>query len=246
MPGSIGLILLAAGQSSRMSQPKQLLIYEGQTLLRRALEAAAGSSCHPIAVVVGSEPDAMIPELDTTGLPQDAQVEIVFNLNWECGMGTSIRAGLQALQHRTELDAVIVTLCDQPMVTSALIETIIAAYREADDCVVASEYGTGSIDSGVGVPALFDSSLFPELLAIHPDEGAKRIILKHEDRLGRVLFPGGLVDIDTPADYNTLLTAPQHPGFGDEDTLGSAALTSEEQAISGEGPPEYEATGDTI
>jgi len=239
MRDSIGLILLAAGESSRMGRPKQLLIYEGQTLLRRALEAAAGSSCRPIAVVLGSEPEALIPELDNAGLPYDAQVEIVHNLNWECGMGSSIRAGLQALQRRAELDAVVIMLCDQPMVTSALLETIIAAYREADDCVVASEYGTGSTDEGVGVPALFDASLFPELLALHPDEGAKRIILAHKDKLGRVLFPGGLVDLDTPADYNTLLAAAEPKGIGDEDTLGSVALTSEEQSITGEGPPAY-------
>src|SRR5688572_11780814 len=107
----VGVILLAAGASSRMGSPKQLLRYRGQTLIRRAAEAAIASICDRVAVVIGSNASQMRRELD------DLPVSVVENQNWQTGMSSSIRAGLDDLR-QYDPDGVLIMLCDQPFVTA--------------------------------------------------------------------------------------------------------------------------------
>jgi molybdenum cofactor cytidylyltransferase len=176
--------------------PKQLLIYEGQTLIRRAVETALESVCRPVVVVLGANAVRVGAELE---LP----VIVTRNREWETGMGSSIRSGLEAvLAADAGVDAIVVQLCDQPFVTAELIDTLIKRRRETGKTIVGTEYrGTR------GVPALFARELFAEVRALSGHEGARRIIRNHRDDTVVVPFVGAAIDIDTPQDYEALCVA---------------------------------------
>jgi molybdenum cofactor cytidylyltransferase len=188
----ISLIVLAAGTSSRLGAPKQLLRLGGVSLVRRAVSAAVASGLGEVIVVLGPEPSAVAAEL--TGLPWRA----VTNPEPDRGMGLSLRAGLAAVDGSAS--GAIVMVCDQPAVDATLLRRLADAWRGRADAVAAACAYGGS----VGVPALFSRRLFPELLAIDNSAGAKRVLLRHEARLVRVPFPAGERDIDTPRDLNGL------------------------------------------
>lgn len=192
-----GLIILAAGESARMGKPKQLLEFKGESLLRRAARSAAGSACGNVAVVLGANFEILKKEL------AGFDVEIVRNRGWEKGMGGSIRAGLATLCGKNKsLRAVVITVCDQPFADAKLIDDLIAKYLETRAPVVASAYS-----ETLGVPAIFDQTLFAELSALDGEKGAKAVIRKHSASAVSIAFPEGKFDIDTPEDYSRL------PGF---------------------------------
>jgi molybdenum cofactor cytidylyltransferase len=192
----IGLTVLAAGSSSRLGQPKQLLHFQGQTLLRRAAETAAASGCEPLVLVTGALHDELLPEV--AGLP----FYVVRNEDWKEGMSTSIHAGLDVLEIQTEadpLDAVIVMLCDQPLLTAEVLRQLIAQFQTTNQPLVACEYG-----STRGVPTLFSRALFPALHALQGSVGARELLRQHAD-LPSISFPNGIVDVDTAAQYQQLV-----------------------------------------
>jgi molybdenum cofactor cytidylyltransferase len=177
-----------------MGTPKQLLLHEGQTLLRRAAETALASSCHPVVVVLGAQAEQVQVELDR--LP----VLIVENRRWEEGMSSSIRVGVEALvAEDEEVDGAVIMLCDQPFVTVGVINELVETHRQTGKPIVASEYG-----KACGVPALFSNELFVEIAALKGSQGAKQIIANHPRDLATVSFPEGAVDVDTPKDYEQL------------------------------------------
>ncbi len=184
-----GLILLAAGSSTRMGAPKQLLNYGGEPLVRHALHQALASVCTPVILVVGAN---AAPISDAVS---DLPVEIADNRAWEGGMGTSIQTGVRAAAEH-QVDGVILALADQPLVTSAIYDRLVARHVATGKPIVTSEYaGT------VGVPVLFAKAYFPHLLALQPDQGCKGVILKHAADALRIECPEAEADIDTPADY---------------------------------------------
>jgi molybdenum cofactor cytidylyltransferase len=193
---TIGLIILAAGASTRMGTPKQLLTYRGRSFIRHITEVAIASACQPIAVVLGAHAERIKPEISQ--LP----VQIVENQQWAEGMSTSIRVGLEALLAvNQDLEAVAIALCDQPFVSFPILERIVEAYHFTGKPIIASEYaGT------LGVPVLFSCTLFSEIMALKGTEGAKQIIRKHIHEVFSVPFPEGSIDIDTPNDYAQLQT----------------------------------------
>lgn len=199
MTDAIGLILLAAGGSTRLGHPKQLLPYQGRTLLRHAAEAALGSLCRPIAVVLGAGADQLRPEL------ANLEVLIVENTDWEQGLGSSIWAGLATLETAAPtLTGVILMLCDQPLITADNLNALIQAHQDTASPLVASEYaGTR------GVPALFSRALFPEIRALPADKGAKQIIARHAAAAVFMPLPAAIIDIDTTMDYERLITPSQ-------------------------------------
>jgi molybdenum cofactor cytidylyltransferase len=188
----VGVIVLAAGGSSRMGSPKQLLRYRGQTLIRRAAEAALASKCDRVVVVIGSEASQMRREVE------DLPVSVVGNENWQTGMSSSIRAGLDELRQH-DLDGIVIMLCDQPFVTAGILNDLITTHRQTGKPIVASSYETTK-----GVPAFFARELFPELTSLSADEGARRLIVKHPDLVATINFPEGAIDIDTPQDTKKL------------------------------------------
>lgn len=182
-----GIVILAAGASTRMGEPKQLLDYQGKPLLRHAAEVAL-EACEQVIVVLGSRAAELRPAL--VGLP----VIIVENPDWEGGMGTSIRTGIAAAAH---LDGVILTLADQPLITAEFYQTLVQSHLETSQPIVTSQYaGT------VGVPVFFAREYFPQLLALEPSQGCKGVILKYSDHALRLNCPEAEMDIDTPEDYS--------------------------------------------
>jgi len=194
MTDTVGLILLAAGGSSRLGHPKQLLPFQGRTLLRRAAQTALLSCCRPIVVVLGAQPDCLRPEL--AGM----EVLITDNPAWEQGMGSSIRAGLVSLEvSAPEAIGVVLMLCDQPLITSDALDALVQAHADTGSPLVASEYG-----GACGVPAFFSRALFPELRALPDAQGAKPIIAYHASETVALPLPAGIWDVDTAADYERL------------------------------------------
>lgn len=190
----IGLVILAAGGSARLGTPKQLLAFQGKTLLRRAAETALASVCRPVVVVLGAEAGRLREELH--GLA----VAVVENEDWAGGMGTSLRAGLDVLLAQDdETDGVVVCLCDQPLLSPQVLDALVAACRQTGRPIAACEYG-----GTVGVPALFSRALFPELRTL--TEGAKPLLRRHSAQIAVVPFPGGVMDIDTREDAARHLT----------------------------------------
>ena len=201
MTGTVGLILLAAGGSSRLGHPKQLLLYRGRTLLRHAAETALFSCCHPIVVVLGAQPDRLRLEL------AERDVLVAENPAWEMGMGSSICAGLATLETAApELTGVVLMLCDQPLITSDALDALVQSHTDTGCPLVASEYGGTR-----GVPAFFSRALFPELRALPDAQGAKAIFARHESETTALPLPTGVWDVDTAADYARLRSQEEAP-----------------------------------
>jgi molybdenum cofactor cytidylyltransferase len=193
-PDGIGAVILAAGPSTRMGTPKQLLQFRGETLVRRAASAAMRAGCHPVVVVTGAH--AVITRQALRGL----DVQEAENKQWESGMSSSLRVGIEALVIAAPcVQAVVLMLCDQPFVTPEVITGLVAAQRETGRAIVASGYG-----GSYGVPALFSRKYFAELIALEGVLGAKQVIQKHLAKVHLISFPKGEIDIDTPDDFARL------------------------------------------
>jgi molybdenum cofactor cytidylyltransferase len=180
----IGIVLLAAGGSSRMGSPKQLLRIRGRAMVRRAAETALATGCDPIVVVLGCEANQVREELE--GLP----LWITENSAWSDGIGSSIRTGVQILE-QTEVDAALLLVCDQPLITSDDLEKLIAVSRANPGSIVAS------YDEVVGAPALFPRQWFTYLLQLRGDQSARHLLLSNAAVVRRVSLDSTKVDIDT-------------------------------------------------
>jgi molybdenum cofactor cytidylyltransferase len=187
----IGIILLAAGGSSRMGQPKQLLQYGDKTLVQHALDAATAALSQPIVIVTGAYKDLVQTSLG---------INIIHNADWKEGIASSIRTGLNAiLEIEPGLDAIIFIVCDQPHISATLLKELMDTHNATGKAIVASSYA-----DTVGIPALFGKSFFNALMQLKGDEGAKRIIMQNPDSVAVVDFPRGDIDIDTAGDYAAL------------------------------------------
>lgn len=196
-----GVVLLAAGGSSRFGRPKQLVRVGGETLIRRAARAAVASGASEVVVVVGHEAERISRELE--GLP----LRIVENDAWRNGMGDSIAAGVAAL---TDSDApVVVALADQPKVTAAHLAALARTVAEGAAPVVASVY-----EGRRGAPCAFAPSMRPSLLALSGDAGARDLIRPLEN-VAEIAFEDAALDIDEPAHTELL---------GDEEAAPAEAL----------------------
>lgn len=187
-----GAVVLAAGPSTRLGRPKQLLAADGPSLLRHTVLAALGARCHPVVVVLGAGAERVRPEI------ADLDVRIVMNAGWSEGVGSSIRAGIDVLR-AADPQAALLLVCDQPRVDAALLARLIAEFEAAPGCAVACAYaGT------LGVPAVFPRERFAELAGLRGDRGAKALLLGMPDKLRTVRWPEGAFDIDTPDDAQRL------------------------------------------
>ena len=188
------IVVLAAGMSSRLGSPKQLLVYKGKSLLQHAADAALQTSMRPVVIVIGANSDTMKKQME------GMKVEIVENEGWQEGIASSLRCGLAAVQKiKPEADGIIFMVCDQPYVTKSLLDSLLKAQHETGLPIVASSY-----EDNLGTPALFHKSFFAELMELKGDTGARKIIVQHTDDVVTVLFPKGDIDIDTAAEYEAL------------------------------------------
>jgi len=187
-------VILAAGGSSRFGQPKQLIRFRENSLVRRIIDAACGAGCSPVVVVIGSEDEKLQRELDGTG------VVTVQNQQWQRGIGSSIRCGIQGLVNSSpDIEASLLLICDQPAVDTRVIQRLIALRETTGKTIVASSYA-----NTLGVPALFDRSIFEELLSLGDTAGAKSTILRNRERVASLSFPQAEIDIDTWEDLEKL------------------------------------------
>ena len=189
------IVLLAAGISGRMGTPKQVLVYEGKSLLRRSVEAALGTGIRPVFVILGANHVLLEKEMENI-----KEIRIVFNHGWPEGMAASIRCGVAAaMQLEPDLDGLIMMVCDQPFVSSELLEELLHTQHQTGKPVVASSY----LDKP-GVPAFFHKSFFSNLMALQGDTGARKILKDQAALVALVPFPEGATDIDTISDFNGL------------------------------------------
>jgi molybdenum cofactor cytidylyltransferase len=191
----VAALVLAAGASSRMGSPKQLLDWGGRPLVRAAAEVALAARLDPLLVVVGGAQAAVEDAL--AGLP----LQIIANPDYAAGQSTSLHAGIAALGQ--DADAVVVLLGDQPFVTAAIVEQLVTEWQASRAAIVAPTYAGQR-----GNPVLFARAVFPELLAIKGDQGARGVLAADRSRVRLIAFddPRPLADIDTPEDYERLLS----------------------------------------
>lgn len=221
----VGAILLAAGGSTRLGRPKQLLAYRGRTLLRHAAEQALASRARPLVVVLGADEARCQRELAGLAATEETATEraateaaakdvaatavvIARNPDWAVGMGSSIHAGLAALIARApEVRGAIILLCDQPLVTAEVLDRLIARHAEAPDATIAAHYA-----GEPGVPALFPRARFDDLARLDGAGGAKRLLrATGATPLITVPCPEAAIDVDTLADYEALPHAAPAP-----------------------------------
>lgn len=190
LPALISAIVLAAGRSTRMGRNKLVLPMGGEPVLQRVLDALKESRIDETVVVLGSGEEEVRRTVDLDG------TKVVVNPHYAEGMSTSIRAGLAGVNPST--DAAVMVLGDQPFLTPALLDRLIGAFlREKAPVVVPVSLGKR------GNPVLFARSVFPEVMRVSGDRGAKKVV----EALGtkalevKVKDPKEVLDIDTPSDY---------------------------------------------
>jgi molybdenum cofactor cytidylyltransferase len=193
-----GVVILAAGASTRMGRPKQLLEIDGKPLLVRAVEQALASPAWPVVVVLGAQAETIRPSL--ARLP----VLVAENAAWAEGMAASLRTGITTLQQFSRsLDAAVIALTDQPAFSAHTIDQLVAAQQATGRSIVAAHYGGRN-----GAPALFLREHFPALASLTGEEGARALLNADASRIATIDLPELAVDLDTPADVAALRPKP--------------------------------------
>ena len=189
-----GVVVLAAGRSTRMGAPKLLLPWRGRSLLRRAVEAGVESGAADVVVVLGSEAERLAAEVPP------GRARVIHNPDFAHGQSTSLRRGLAALAE--DLAGAVCYPADQPFVTAAVIRQLVSAHQQTGRPIVVAEA------SGVrGAPVFFARSVFPLVMRIEGDQGARSLIQAHPELVVVERFDDAdlMLDVDTPEDYQRLL-----------------------------------------
>ena len=184
--GGVGAIVLAAGNSSRLGQLKQLLEPNGETLVHSAVRAAIEGGCEIVCVVTGAEHENVEQAV------ADLHPVLVHNDEWRHGIGSSIRLGVKRLR---DCSALVLLACDQPALDSSIVRMLIQTQEQTGRSIVASHYA-----ETLGIPALFSCDCFEELLRLPDDHGAKSLITIDPNRVAQIEFANGAMDIDTEKD----------------------------------------------
>jgi molybdenum cofactor cytidylyltransferase len=199
-----GAVVLAAGASTRMGEPKQLLPWSGRSLIRHITETVLASPAWPVVVVLGANLERIRPEI--VRLP----VIVVANRDWSEGLASSIRTGIGVLESFSlSLDAALLTLCDQPALSTGLIDRLAGVHLQSGRSMVATQPELPRGAQGTahpGPPALFARCHFHELMELRGPGGARPLFARHPDLLATVAAPEMAGDLDTPDDYRRLLS----------------------------------------
>jgi molybdenum cofactor cytidylyltransferase len=191
MPMSVAAVIVAAGASRRLGQPKQLVMVDGEPLLQRAIRCAGEAGASPIFVVLGAYRDRVETAIDF------GAAAIVVNDDWEEGLASSIRAGVRAAEIDTaDAAGLLLMTCDQPRVTEEHLRQMIDKFdARLERILITSTY------AGVrGIPAIFPREAHGELLALRGDKGARALLQKPLWHVIEVPLEGGEIDIDSPDD----------------------------------------------
>lgn len=190
---NIAVLILAAGSSSRMGFPKQLLKWGKTTLLNHSIEQALGSKANSVFVVLGANYEAIMPII------QNKSAVVIKNEGWKSGLGNTISYGVGQILNQ-DFDGILLMLVDQPQVDTSLLNKLISAFEKSQKRIISTAYkkGTG------GVPALFDKSYFKRLLLLSGERGGKQFI---ENNVSSVLLiepKNPIKDIDTVEAYEKI------------------------------------------
>lgn len=186
------IVVLAAGGSRRLGQPKQLLSVLGEPLLRRVVRMARVVEPDHLVVVLGSSAS------DCLAVIKDCGADIVFNPFWECGLGGSIRLGVERAEEEGA-DAVLLLLADQPWLDSQVIRRFLDRANGQTDLIIAARY-----QGVLGAPMMFGSDWFPQLKKLEGDHGARGLVPKETGRVEVIDWSEGAIDVDTPEDVASL------------------------------------------
>ena len=184
-------VILAAGHSRRMGQPKLLMPYRGEALIRWPTQAAVGAGLYPV-VVLGAYAEKVRDVLS------DLPVHFVPNPEWESGQSTSVKVGIRALP--LEVEGALFLLGDQPGVSVDLLLGLVGLFEQHSGQIIAPMTAGKQ-----GNPVLFGRSLFPELLTLTGDAGGRQLFSTHPVVHLPWDIPEQFLDIDTPEDYEHLI-----------------------------------------
>lgn len=187
-------IVLAAGRSSRMGRPKQLLPFRGRTVLEWVVDNALASRLHRVIVVLGHAAEAVKP------LMEQRKVTTTVNPSYGAGQSSSLKAGLRELSE--DCEAALFLLGDQPLVTAETIDLLIDVFADSPSPIIIPTF-----NGRRGNPVLFSRVTFPRIEALHGDCGARTLFQEYSEeiRFVAVNTPAILFDLDTEDDYHRLL-----------------------------------------
>jgi molybdenum cofactor cytidylyltransferase len=193
MTQNIYAVILAAGESRRMGEPKQLLRWKNRTLLEHAIVNVKSIFSERVIVVLGANAPEIQSKIDFES------VTLAFNSHWQEGIASSIRLGITSLPVSAE--GVLILLGDQPLIHPSQLQLLLSQWQKHPTHIVASEYA-----QSVGVPAVFSSNYFSHLLTLKGEQGAKVLLRKFESNVVKVPLPEAECDIDVKSDFQQLLT----------------------------------------
>jgi CTP:molybdopterin cytidylyltransferase MocA len=192
---TVAAMIVAAGASRRLGQPKQLVKYRGETLLGRAVRLALEAGASPVIAVLGANFELICASVALNG------AVTVVNEKWETGIAGSIHAGLGALNALApEVEGVLILSCDQPRLTAEHLRALMDTFDSQGQPIIVASFYAGTR----GVPAVFPRAYFSELRALRGDKGARALLKEPTGPLIAIDFEGGEVDVDVPADLEQL------------------------------------------
>lgn len=189
------IIILAAGNASRMGKAKQLLPFNNKTFIQHITDEAQKATGDKVVLVLGAYAESI------KALVEKTVTHIAVNHSWQTGMAGSVQTGMRSLlQSFPGTENVIITVADQPFVSAELFGKMFAAKDNTHKNIVACRYR-----DTIGTPVLFNKKYFPDLLRLQGQQGAKSIVMQYEADMVPVAFDAGAIDIDTEEDYKWLI-----------------------------------------
>ncbi|RXG15622.1 molybdenum cofactor cytidylyltransferase [Leeuwenhoekiella aestuarii] len=188
----IAILILAAGNSTRMGEAKQLLPYGTKTLLEHTIAQAKNSVAEQVFCVLGANAETIEKIINN-------DLVFIHNKSWQDGLSSSIACGVEKVR-LMGFDSILVMLADQPKIDTFYLNLLIETSVHYKTKCIASDYGTRN-----GVPAVFPKTYFEELLSLKGDQGAKNLLNATEEKVIALDAQDKIQDIDTPEDYARLL-----------------------------------------
>lgn len=194
MEQRVALVILAAGKAERMGEPKQLMPYKKKPLIKHQVDKAIEALAKDVFVVLGAHKENIANALSKQS------VHLIYNEKWEQGIGASISKAVSVISELDTYDGVLITLADQPLIPLVHYQELLLQFKTTGKSIIATK-----VKETIGVPAIFSKYYFSELVRLHDNVGAKRIIQSNKDELKLIALEDGYLDIDTPDDYQKLI-----------------------------------------